>query len=982
MAVRRPLLCVFLFALMFFRTSDVHCQDFPKLHYTIENGLPSNIVYEIYRDSKGFLWFATNKGIARYNGIRFEIFTTFDGLPDNEIFFFQEDYYGRLWLSTFNGELCYYKDNVFHNATNTAFLKLPFRASFIKQIKPEKDSSVTIGFNEQAIFLNITKNDCKTFDLHNEYIDKKILYEVARISKLADTDYQLDSWDVILHVNNKAKITDVRNKPESERILYLPCQNQEYAYNKNLVTIGGKKIFNPFKNFTFNLYSLQRIYYDNRYLFYATNNGLIINDSLRILNEDNVSSVTQDNQGNYWVSTLNNGVFNLDNDFFKEKLMNGIYIGQIKYSAVKNNNLFFTTADNNLYHLEKDRASCLFNYGSYKSNHFQLAPDPCYLIDNSYKYYSFYNNDHIVIDNVLAKEPVIKRYANEFIANGIRYIFSADNNIYLQHRKRVTKIDYNALHIGDDVSEKSKDIVNESTNAYRIFGVAQAPDNSIWFSTINSVNRIVNGVNILQPWFKKIAFKSFNFFGQFLIGYTHNNQLLVCSNINNNNIRVDSIPPQNCIWDKLYPLDQTHILISTNNLYRLLTLYPDDKTNTFSISAIENQYIPLQAESIAADSSNCYFFKNGSITSIDIKTLLLKPEPPKLAFTFLKTIDKSYPVQNEIEISFSESRNITLGFSTLAFSGKDVSYQYSVSKFDQDNWSPINGEEINIINSGYGNQTIKIRAKSSSSNYSEPIVFNLIISRPYWATWWFILLCICATIAIIIFIIRYRIVSALRKKEKEHKREIKYMKSEYKALNALMNPHFIFNTLNNVQSLVNRNDKLAANEYLRVFADLIRQNMHNISKELIPLQKEIDLVSNYLRLEKLRFKDHLNYCINVDEGIDISEIMVPPLLVQPLVENSIKHGILPLESIEGFIHLDIYERNSCLYIQVKDNGVGISNAQKKQNTSHESFGLENIKKRIEQLSIIQNKEITFNILEIKDEEGKQWTEVTFCMPIS
>ena len=199
-----------------------------------------------------------------------------------------------------------------------------------------------------------------------------------------------------------------------------------------------------------------------------------------------------------------------------------------------------------------------------------------------------------------------------------------------------------------------------------------------------------------------------------------------------------------------------------------------------------------------------------------------------------------------------------------------------------------------------------------------------------------------------------------------------------------MNPHFIFNTLNNVQGLVNRNDKLAANEYLRVFADLIRQNMHNISKELIPLRKEIELVNNYLLLEKLRFKEFLNYTINIDEGIDLSEIMVPPLLVQPLVENSIKHGILPLESAEGFVYINIYERNSILYIEVRDNGIGMARSQNKPGGAlHESFGMENIKKRIEQLSIIQNKEITFHISELRDDSEKlQWTIVTISMPIS
>src|SRR5437016_2824434 len=83
-------------------TALSYCQDFPVQHFTIEDGLPSNNVYYIYKDSKGYLWIATDKGIARYNGIKFETFTTFNGLPDNEVFFFKEDYQGRLWLGTYN----------------------------------------------------------------------------------------------------------------------------------------------------------------------------------------------------------------------------------------------------------------------------------------------------------------------------------------------------------------------------------------------------------------------------------------------------------------------------------------------------------------------------------------------------------------------------------------------------------------------------------------------------------------------------------------------------------------------------------------------------------------------------------------------------------------------------------------------------------------------------------------------------------------
>ena len=342
-------------------------------------------------------------------------------------------------------------------------------------------------------------------------------------------------------------------------------------------------------------------------------------------------------------------------------------------------------------------------------------------------------------------------------------------------------------------------------------------------------------------------------------------------------------------------------------------------------------------------------------------------------------------MQNGIEIPYSESRNISIDFLTRSFDGKDVYYQYSVSKDSGDNWQDIKGQQINLVQPGYGTYEIKVRAKTISSGWGDSINYKLHIQKPFWATWWFILSCMLAGLLITAFIIRQRIKFIVAKNKREHENELKFIKSEYKALNALMNPHFIFNTLNNVQSLFNGNDKEAANEYLRIFADLIRQNMQNVSKDLISLQKEMALVMNYLMLEKLRFEEKLNYEFNIDEEIDLTEIMIPPLLIQPLVENSIKHGILTQNAPGGTIQINICMRENILSIAIKDNGPGIEalkNAIPGKEEKHESFGLENIKRRIQQLSIIQNKNISLHFGDEKDSKGNHtWTVVTITIVI-
>ncbi len=974
----KSLFICFILCVLLFSRSAVSGQEFPMLHYTIEEGLPSNNIYDVYRDDKGFLWFASDKGIARYNGIRFEKFTTFNGLPDNEIFFSQEDSYGRLWFGTYNGELCYYKDDTFHSAANTPFLMLPFKNSFVTSVHLERDRSVTICFKENSIFLNINRNEISLLNLDNKYfINKPFFY--LYISKLLRGGYKVFCSDSTIYINDNCEVTGV-DKNYYGNLHISPLQNKQYFYNDQFIFSGEMNIIGGFKKHPISNRLLHRVYSDGNNVFCSYNNCLDINDSVSILNGNNVACVNQDNVGNYWACTLNNGVFSLDQSFLSTRLLKNIYESHILYSCVRNNHVFFTTENNNLYCLDGGAARCVFNYGRYNGN--ERAEEPGYYLDDNCKYYSFFNNDNIVLDNVLAGKQNIKRYANQRLVSGIKNVLAAGNSVYIQNRARIMTVDYDKIKEGEEIGDKFTSVVNDMAHAERIFCMAKDKNNSIWYSTINNFYKIIDGHGVLQSQFKKIPLKYFNFYDGHLIGYTHSNQLLIYGNVDKD-IWVDSIPPQNCIWDKFYQLDTNHILISTNNFYRVLTINAEKSAKKISVAVIENPYIPLQAESVCADDENCYFFKNGSVTSIPINTLLLKPAPPKVFFSFLKTEKRIYPIQDGLALPFRESKNFSISFSTLSFSGKEITYQYSVSKNNQDNWQDVKGEEINFVNPEYGTYVIKIRAKTIASEFSTPIMYTLRILRPFWASLWFIILIVCLSVAIIGTLIRYRIVYILRKKERIHESEKRFMRSEYTALNALMNPHFIFNTLNNVQGLVNRNDKLAANEYLRVFADLIRQNMHNISKELIPLQKEIDLVGNYLLLEKLRFKDLLNYSINISRDIDLSEIMIPPLLVQPLVENSIKHGILPLGSVEGFIYINVYETKGVLHIEVKDNGIGLSASQNKTDSPHESYGLENIKKRIKQLSVIQNKEITFSIDEVKDNNGsQQWTVVTINIPIT
>lgn len=947
---------LFILAIIIGFIYPAHAQQYPLLQYTIDNGLPSNNINAVYRDNNGFIWFATDKGVARHNGIRFDVFTTFNGMPDNNVTELLQDKHNNLWMITANGNICYFRNDSFYAATNNktiAALRLLGKA---KHLIPQKDSSIIISYHGAAIFANATTSKYNAIKL-SPLKDRKNLGRLLHYAKINTNRYTLIFSnekiivDTQMNIRQRFDIDTLRTDSAGLRDCYSNFQNQPYLYNKDNFYSPDMKPCGHFPEYLHTNNVLNGIILIGGNRYFATNNGIFINDSLHTLPGNNITGITVGLFGNVWIGTSNNGVYVLKNRFNETRLFKGAYSGIALYAYGMANQLYYATSSGNCYVISSNFQDMLLSYQSIRIDSRKLFTSQAYHINNNGAFCAIINSDLIYKTNINLPATSVHRVDWQ---QNISAIHQLNNYYYFQKPNGIIKLNSAAFS-----SKQVKGMQCSLMKNDEVINYMTTSADAIWFATQYGLYKITDtGTISYQKKFKNIRFKSFSFLANNIIGLTYNNELLI-AHTETQAPKIDSIKPDNCIWDKFYPLDAAHLLIATNNQYRLLSI---DNSGKYRIEVLDNAFIPLQPETITSDGKSVYFLKNGDITQISTNSIYTIPPPPRLTFTNLRSGDFIYNIQQSLSIPYSDAKNMTISFATITAPGSKVLYQYSLSKNKTDYWTNIKNEDINLINAGFGNYTVKVRAKNMAGTFSSPIEFTLNINRPFWATWWFILLALSAVTYAIVYIVRTRIALALAKKEKEHANKVRFLKSEYKALNALMNPHFIFNTLNNVQGLINKNEKQAANEYLRVIADLIRQNMHNISKELIPLQKEIDLVANYLLLEKLRFNDKLNYTFNIDEDVDLTEIMIPPLLIQPLVENSIKHGILPLENKPGNITLSIYEKDQLLYIEVKDNGVGLS-AKKQANPNHESFGLENIRKRIQQLSVIQGKEITFNLTE-------------------
>ncbi len=194
----------------------------------------------------------------------------------------------------------------------------------------------------------------------------------------------------------------------------------------------------------------------------------------------------------------------------------------------------------------------------------------------------------------------------------------------------------------------------------------------------------------------------------------------------------------------------------------------------------------------------------------------------------------------------------------------------------------------------------------------------------------------------------------LEQAEKTIEAEKKATESELKALKSQMNPHFIFNALNSIQEQFMYGDKLKGNEQLGNFTYLTRQILTVSGRKQIPLSTEMEILSKYLELEKMRFQNDFEYSISFSENIDEDYVQLPPMMIQPFVENSIKHGLLhKAESKKLTIHFNLNEEENYLLCSVEDNGIGrAKSAEIKANNSnkHASFSTSSIEQRLELLN--------------------------------
>jgi ligand-binding sensor domain-containing protein len=924
--------------------SFVKAQNPISKNYKIEDGLLSNECHFAYPDSKGYMWIATDAGLCKYNGYSFKYFTTENGLPENLILRIYEDRKGRIWFITLSSKIGYIK--------NDSICNINFK--FKQPIDGKLDNF--------AYSLYVDKKDT----LWVGTIYSGLLFKLPYPYSGVPTKKELNSQFIIEFEPEGECVFGTfegnqKNNIQDSMIQKTFMQMQLWNGKSTRVNINTKKT-------GFSLKQLIKIS-DDKILIQALNSIYIIKKGKLIKVKEfteNISFLTKDEKGDLWVGVFNQGLFQFklgkEITFHKHYLKN-ITPTHIAYDY--EGGFWVTTLFNGIFHFPDLEYLTLINSDIGINNIFKHKNE--IMINET-------NGDLIILKNDSIKPERHKISATAFIPfqnNVYLYNISNTETQFDLNKKKLTyikvhstksnllkpKFKYfykhnNSLYGGNTFSiyhyDSSTNCFNEIVNLKSRINSFLVDNNEIlWMATNDGLysydqrgeklRMLGDSIPSLSYRFDKIILDKNNFVwvtskGKGVFCYKGNGKVEnynVDCGLNSNFIQTIYCDDENNIW-----------LASSVGLSKIVSKQKLSVTNYHFL----NGYGIGNVNNMLIDSNYLFFTTSNGLYKLPYSSVISKFNTHKIPL-YITNVKAGSLLNLKPNSTLDYSNNsLRFDFESVSYSHAfDYNYNYRIEGFSS-NWNTTKDNHVELLNLPPGDYKFIVRIVSEKSNkilaYDS---FQFSISYPFWKSYWFYGICLLGTGLLIFFIIKLR-VSTVRKKERLlSDMKISVAKFEAKAMRAQMNPHFIFNSLNSIQSFITREEKEKAGFYLGKFSKLMRNVLEQSFTENVTLAYELDILKSYIELEQMRCNYSFDYNIDISDEINPSTFKIPSMLLQPYVENAIVHGLSALQNKKGKLNISFTSQNTnTLVCTIEDNGIGRVAAQaikEKKESFHQSMGL-------------------------------------------
>ncbi|WP_299889090.1 histidine kinase [uncultured Lacinutrix sp.] len=937
------------------------------IHFSENEGLPDKEVYRLLEDENGLLWLATNSGVYSYDG---EVFVSYTH-PEQKgasAFGIQFDNKGRLWYTTMNSDYYYIEDGKVHFYTD-------LRDRVGNRVTEFDIINDTIHVNTFTGFYKINKKTIYKVDIPNLVHHHSNLHEFKGRKYIFNEDvlYEVKK-DLLTPLYRQEKETPrarYSNLFNDGRDLYIRflVDNKNSFYKVDSLGIKSTSVFNAINNriainhLKKNKNSFWFFTADGAYQYNTVKGKLVLEN--HFLKGKNVTDVIIDRNGNYIFSTVNNGLYILPDPSVERIKNESFNHGVISSFTVINDDLI-----------------------NYVSNHDELnvvdlkgGKHISRKIDrflNQKLYYDAFKDRGLLFNNSELElfDPVNLKIFKQVFDEAPKNVERLNDNAYIVTTPGRTRIVDNDFKTLKSFSGRSREVVTTKSGHFYIW----AKEGCKWSSDINNDLEIVKNNN-----------KGFLING---VANHNNTDKVWLSRPNWGLYLVEKGKIIRALYDSNGLLDKNITALDANedNLWiatrKGIQSY-NYKTEEFINFGYRDGIIQPRILKLQVTDKYVWYQTMTGIFRFPIDKKKKSIFIPELYFSKIKIENQLQKVKDEYEIDYSKNV-LDVSFMINGFKSlKEYQFEYNLEGSDA-GWVSLDlgKHNVNFNSLPSGKHVFKVRAKNVFEDfYTNPIQFRINVKLPYWKRWWFSSLIALLTIIGVVVFFRVK----AKRKEKLRLKELKQVEVEgqlvalkLENLRSQMNPHFIFNALNSIQEYIVLNQKKLASDYLGKFADLIRTYLNHSTKGNITLQEEIDCLEMYLELEKLRFEDKLYYSTTVSGTLNANNVLIPTMLVQPYVENALKHGLLHRKDNRNLeINFIINKEAKLIKCIILDNGVGRDKAKRMKARSyknHKPFATKATEDRLDLLNYGKEKEVGVIITDLFENESAIGTKVEISIP--
>lgn len=956
--------------LLIINTATGLSQDFTLQRYSVKDGLPGTQIHHLYQDSYGFLWIGSTSGLSRFDGKNFKNYGQGQGLDNLFVLAIYEDKQQRLWIGTTDkifqlkgNHLIKYpveNDEKFgwlshYVEVNNQLLAVTDSGTFYLEDSIWKRISFFAGQEKRVCRQIFTTTEGLYFNYGNEIIFQS---KDGKYKSLAQSPDKNDKtyFNHFTKVNNRIflssenRLYEVTSKTLLLLIDNIPTKGYfSYSVDKNYncwVGIENKGIFfyqlkeKEYKSvfhLPFTPWILPFVDRENT-VWWGSYEGLLRLIPKLFENVLNVKTDTAISQINNVVSLNENELLLAvtDKGFFRYK--NRKFIAIPKPSSYKNNQQYYRERIDG-YAKDGEKNTWIFTRFRHLFlwNGVELLDKTHLLRLTSGEYF------YTMAVNPITHQPFICGDSTLLVLEGEKFVRFTDKDGHSIQKAQ------NIIFISNGTG-----IVNNSEGYTYLI----TPDKKIIEGPAilhNSENKIITSHNTRFFAGGDNSFWVANA-GKGLMYYQLNNKNEVTAT---QKITIaDGLPDD--IVQQVITDEQGRKWVITNS--GLAILYQNNKKgnpdwDVFNVSKAQGFTAEeWSSANFAKDNSGTLWFAStDNLLKIKTSQLVIEKKTPQAVIeeVLLNMKETNWPqysdavysyLQIPINLQLKHTQNsLGIRFKGIALeSASHLEYSYQLEPVDTGWSNPSTDNFVSLVRLSPGSYTLYVRVRGKGTAWSKPAQFSFTITPPFWLTWWFRL----SLLLLVSLAIFYFLYSRIKKIKKGAAIQNQIMDLEMKALKAQMNPHFIYNALNSIQALIADNKKNDAIMYVGSFSRLLRQVLEHSENNVIPLEREIETMKLYISLEALRLNMNLSYSIKTDETIILENEKIPPLILQPFIENALWHGLSEKKG-ERILQIKISQEVNWLICTVEDNGIGRPMADAKKGlTKHQSKGIDITRQRL------------------------------------